>query len=218
MAHSQTLDTWINDTSERRRASPDLKRIAFGPLLFAGIILLAGLAFWSKSQDALPRFWNAYLIACTYVTSISLGGLFFVVVLHLTGARWGVVLRRLGEIIAMGIGVCGALFAVIWFGSILAEDGSLYEWANPANMAKLVEEKQIYLNPKFYVGRQFFYFILWILIARYFYNRSVAQDRAVDNQAMAPLRWWSGPAMLVFALSHQLCVDGLADDVAANLV
>lgn len=200
MAHTTSLDTWINDTTERRRASPDLKRIAFGPLLFVGVGLLAATAFWSNGEG-MPRFWHAYLIACAYFASISLGGLFFVVVQHLTGARWGVVLRRLGEIIAMGIGVCGLFFAVIWFGSILAGDGSLYPWADPAIMSTLVPEKQIYLNPPFFIARQVFYFVLWFMIARYFYRRSVEQDRAVDNEPMAPLRWWSGPAMLVFALS-----------------
>lgn len=201
MSHTTTIDTWINDTSERRRASPDLKSIAFGPLLFVGLAVIAASVFLGYSGKVMSTFWHAYLIACAYCASVSLGGLFFVVVQHLTGARWGVVLRRLAEIIAMGIGVCGLFFAVIWFGSILAEDGSLYEWAGPAKMEPLSAEKQTYLNPPFFIARQVFYFVLWFAIARYFYNRSVAQDRASDNEQMAPLRWWSGPAMLVFALS-----------------
>lgn len=204
MSHTTSIDTWVNDTSERRRASPDLKSIAFGPLLLIGLGVLALCVFLGYRNETMPRFWHAYLIACTYCASISLGGLFFVVVQHLTGARWGVVLRRLAEIIAMGIGVCGLFFAVIWFGSILAEDGSLYPWAAAEGIHgydSLVSEKQTYLNPPFFIGRQVFYFVLWFSIARYFYNRSVAQDRASDNEQMAPLRWWSGPAMLVFALS-----------------
>ncbi len=202
MAHSTTLDTWINDTSERRRASPDLRRIAFGPLLFVGILLLAGVAFMSQGAGW-SRFWHAYLIGCTYCASISLGALFFVVVQHLTGARWGVVLRRIGEILSMGIGVCGLFFVAILF-NILSEDGSLYPWASttgPMALDKLAEPKQVWLNPPFFIGRQVFYFALWFFIARYFFNRSVAQDRAADNEPMAPLRWWSGPAMLLFALS-----------------
>lgn len=204
MAHSTTLDTWINDTSERRRASPDLKRLAFGPLLFVGIAALALMAFISRSDsESWSRFWHAYLIGCTYCASISLGALFFVVVQHLTGARWGVVLRRIGEILSMGIGVCGLFFVAILF-NILSQDGSLYPWASTTGdiaLKNLAEPKQVWLNPPFFIGRQVFYFALWFFIARYFYNRSVAQDRAADNEPMAPLRWWSGPAMLLFALS-----------------
>ena len=70
-----------------------------------------------------------------------------------------------------------------------------------ANYDSLIAKKEPYLNAPFFVGRQIFYFVLWFFMARYFYKRSVAQDRASDNAPMAPLRWWSGPAMLVFALS-----------------
>ncbi|QDU53992.1 quinol:cytochrome C oxidoreductase [Aeoliella mucimassa] len=199
MAHTTSIDTWINDSTERRRANPDLKRIAFGPLLILGALALGGTAFWSSS-DSSSVFWHAYLIAVVYCTSISLGGLFFVVVQHLTGARWGVVLRRLGEIISMGIGVCGLFFIAI-LALIFSGNAELYPWAPPAELAKLAEPKQIWLDPTFFVGRQVFYFVVWFLIARYYYTRSVAQDRASDNEPMAPLRWWSGPAMLVFALT-----------------
>lgn len=203
MAHSNTLDNWINDTTERRRASPDLKRIAFGPLLFVGAIVLAAMYLWQGTGDNASRFWHAYLIAFTYFTSLSLGGLFFVVVLHLTGAHWGVVLRRLGEIVAMGIGLCGLLFIPVLL-LVFSENGVLYPWAapyGPMGYEALAAEKQIFLNHGFFAARQVIYFVLWFSIARYFYSRSVAQDHASDNGPMAPLRWWSGPAMIAFALS-----------------
>ena len=206
MAHTTSIDTWINDSTERRRANPDLKRIAFGPLLIVGAILLAGIAFWGISDaEAKPVFWHAYLIAATYCSSISLGGIFLVVVLYLAGGRWGVVIRRLAEIIAMGIGICGVFFAVIWVAQILAGDGSLYPWANlddpKYGLNHLAEPKQIYLNPMFFVGRQIFYFVVWFAIARYYYRCSVAQDRASDNSPMANLQWWSGPSMFLFAMT-----------------
>lgn len=206
MAHSPSIsfESWINDTSERRRASPDLKRKALGPVLFVGFLFLGLALALSAYLGAMPRFWRAYLIGATYCTSISLGGLFFVIVQYLAAARWGIVLRRLGEIIAMGIPVCGAMMAVIWVGSILAQDGSLYPWADPdgeMGLNSLAHPKQVWLNPMFYIGRQIFYFVLWTALARMFYGRSLAQDRATDNDTVAPLLWHSGWAMLVFALS-----------------
>ncbi|MGI9456190.1 MAG: quinol:cytochrome C oxidoreductase [Aeoliella sp.] len=205
MSHASTFETWINDTTERRKASPSLNWVL--PMLI-GAVVVALTGIYCRG-DLWSRFWHAYLIAATYFTSISLGGLFFVVVLHLTGARWGVVLRRLGEIIAVGIGFCGVLFIPIWW-TLLNGDGSLYPW----NDARIVGDPSLstydvliasktkhYLNAPFFVGRSVFYFLLWFGIARYFYKRSVAQDHASDNAPMAPLRWWSGPAMLVFALS-----------------
>ncbi|WP_425396431.1 quinol:cytochrome C oxidoreductase [Aeoliella sp.] len=215
MAHTTSLDTWINDTTERRRASPDLKT-SFGKLALVGLLVVGALFLWSwslansettealKKSEAMPRFWHAYLIACCYVSSISLGALFFVIVQYLAAARWGVVLRRLAEIIAMGIGFCGLLFAVIWVFSILAGSGDLYPWAGdsgPLALKNLQEPKQIWLNPPFFIGRQVFYFVVWFGLARMFYRRSVAQDRASDNDVVAPLLWHSGWSMFVFAMT-----------------
>ena len=211
MAHETNFETWINDTTERRKANPGLKGLAVMPMA-VGLILLLGMYFYSRGDqsdqsDPMGRFWNAYLIAVTYFTSISLGGLFFVVVLHLTGAKWGVVLRRLAEIISVGIGFCGLLWVPIW-ASLLAGDGSLYPWNAPGimdpnaeNYDALIAKKEVFLNAPFFIGRSVFYFLLWFGTARYYFKRSVAQDNATDNAPMAPLRWWSGPAMLLFALS-----------------
>jgi hypothetical protein len=202
MAHTAvSIDTWMNDTSERRRANPDLKRIALGPLAIVGIVAVVGALLLARSQDQLPRFWHAYLIAATYCATLSLGGLFFVIIQYLAAARWGVVLRRLGEIIAMGIGVCGVFFAVIWFAQILAGSDSLYPWANETVRAGLAEPKQIWLNPMFFIGRQVFYFVVWYGLANMFYRRSVEQDRSTNNDVVAPLLWHSGWSLLVFALT-----------------
>lgn len=194
----------MNDTSERRRANPDLKRIALGPLAIVGIIAVVGAFFLANSQGQQTRFWHAYLIAATYCATLSLGALFFVIVQYLAAAKWGVVLRRLGEIIAMGIGACGLFFAVIWFAQILAGSGDLYPWASkegPMALHKLAGPKQIWLNPIFFIGRQVFYFAVWYGLASMFYRRSVEQDRSTNNDVVAPLLWHSGWAMLVFALT-----------------
>lgn len=206
MAHTSTLDSWLNDTTELRKASPDLTTARGLPFMAVGLAVVL-LSWWLTSADQLGRFWHAYLIATTYFTSIALGGLFFVVVLHLTGAHWGVVLRRLGEFVAMGIGICALMNVPIWV-LILSGDASLYAWNNPglgdplsADFDSLFFEKRYYFLPLFYVGRQVFFFLLWFLLARYYYRSSVTQDRAVDNRPMAGVRWWAGPAMILFALS-----------------
>jgi hypothetical protein len=78
-------------------AAPQANRIA-GWFVLVGALLTALFAFWHHQ-----RFWSAYLIAFTYVLSISLGGLFFVIVQHLTKAGWSVVVRRVAEGIAWNV-------------------------------------------------------------------------------------------------------------------
>jgi hypothetical protein len=133
--------------------------------------------------------------------------LFFVIVQHLTGAHWGVVVRRLAEFIAMGIGVCALMWLPIWL-SLLAEDYSLYPWNAPgitdhtqSNFDVLVHGKSPYLNAPFFIGRSVFFFLLWFGIARFYFRSSLAQDRAHDNRPMRWVRTLAGVSMLAFALS-----------------
>ena len=209
MAHSTTLDTWIEDSTERRKALPELATARFLPLLLIGTVLVAATGLWwhFNQSDGMGRFWRAYLTSLTYFTSISLGGLFFVVVSHLTGAHWGVVVRRIAEFITMGIAVCAVMWIPIWV-SLLSGDHSLYSWNAPGvtdrmapNYDVLIHGKSAYLNAPFFVGRSIFLFAVWFLIAWYYFRSSVAQDEASDNRPMAGVRRWSGLAMLVFALT-----------------
>ncbi len=209
MAHSTSFDTWIEDTTERRKALPELTTTRFLPLVLIGIGLVAATGLWWFFNDraGIGQFWHAYLTGLTFITSISLGGLFYVVVQHLTGAHWGVVLRRIAEFLSMGIVVCALLWIPIWV-SLLTGDASLYPWnaegitdVNSPNYDVLVAGKAKYLNVPFFIGRSVFLFFVWFLIARYYFRRSVAQDEATDNRPMSGVRWWSGVAMLVFALT-----------------
>jgi hypothetical protein len=209
MAHSTTLDTWLEDTTERRKALPELATARFVPMLLAGIVLVVATGLWwrYKQPEAMGQFWHAYLLGVVFFSSISLGGLFLVVVQHLTGAHWGVVVRRLAEFIAMAIGVCALMWIPIWL-SLLADDSSLYEWNKPgitefkhANYDELIAGKSPYLNKAFFIGRSVFFFLLWFAIARYYFRSSIAQDRAHDNRPMRWVRSLSGVSMLVFALS-----------------
>ena len=60
-----------------------------------GALLTALFAFWHHQ-----RFWSAYLVGFVYVLSITLGGLFFVIIQHTVRAGWSVVVRRVAEGIA----------------------------------------------------------------------------------------------------------------------
>jgi hypothetical protein len=209
MAHTTTLDTWLDDTTERRKALPELATARFVPMLLAGLVLVVATGLWWRFQhpDQVGRFWHAYLIAVVYFTSISLGGLFFVIVQHLTGAHWGVVVRRLGEFIAMGIGVCAMMWIPIWL-SLLAGNASLYEWnaegitdLHSPHYDVLVDGKSPYLNTPFFIARSVFFFLLWFVIARFYFRSSLDQDRAHDNRPMRWVRTLAGVSMLAFALS-----------------
>jgi hypothetical protein len=80
----------IQGSNENRRLGALAARIA-GPAGIGGVILLvvAVLITW-RSEIAWERFLRSYLVAFCFVLSLSLGGLFFTMLQHLTRAGWSV--------------------------------------------------------------------------------------------------------------------------------
>src|SRR3989338_4452380 len=67
----------------------------FSPLfLLSSLLLIIGFKF-----NASRTLFN-YLLAFTFLMSLGLGGLFFSMLHHATGAGWGVVVRRIPESLA----------------------------------------------------------------------------------------------------------------------
>lgn len=172
-------------------------RIALG-LGIATLIGAIAAMFSMRSAETLKHFQFAYLVAYCFCLSIALGGLFFVLLQHLTGARWSVVLRRLAESVMLNLDLMALLFVPILFWI-----PSLYKWANPEYVAgdPLLQWKQPYLNVPFFIGRMIFYFVVWNLLARFFYRNSVRQDASGDPALTLKMRKWSAPSMLLFALT-----------------
>lgn len=176
-------------------------------LLLLGIILGATLdADW---QFPWQRFLYAYLTAWTFVTSIAIGSLFFILIHHLARARRGIVLRRMAEFIT---GALPLLF-VLGLGFIiptLAGKGHLYFWNEPGLHDKThplwhhMHNKAGWFDPYFFAGRYVLYFVIFIGIARWFSSRSKLADDADEATAAAlseKMRVWSGFATLLTSLT-----------------
>jgi hypothetical protein len=144
----------------------------------------------------------AYLLSLLFFLSISLGGLFFVAVQHLTRAGWSVVVRRMAELLAGNLVLLAALALVVVVPA-LAGSGVLYEWADQAHAHAdaVIAAKQGYLNGPFFALRAAVYFGLWIVLARWYLGRSTAQDVSGDAELTSRMEKRSAPAMLLFALT-----------------
>src|SRR5512135_2202242 len=108
--------------------APDQYKIAqsgnFGNrALIIGIIGLAvSLAGFFIDRG---HFFHSYLIAFVFWLTLSLGGLFFTMLHHLTGATWSVVLRRISENIMSTF-----LFMAIFIIPVLLGINDLYHWSH----------------------------------------------------------------------------------------
>jgi len=165
--------------------------IAGGVLL---VLLLATL-FINPAQ-----FFRAYLIGFTFWTGIAVGSLALLMLQHLTGGGWGLVIRRVLEAATRTLPFMAVLFIPIILGS-----HSLYEWTHQEELAQhpVVQFKAPYLNLPFFSIRAVIYFGVWIALA-YFLNRwSILQDRTAEARYTKNMRVLSGPGMiaLIFAVT-----------------
>ncbi len=165
------------------------------PLLIGIVVLaLSFLGYIVNSQ----QFFFSYLVAYVFWVSIGLGGLFFVMLSHMTGTVWGLVLRRIIESIMIALPYMALLFIPIIFGM-----NDLYKWSRPEVVATdhLLQHKAPYLNVPFFVVRNAVYFGIWYLLARKLYKTSLAQDDKPQAEQIKRMRKISGPGIVLFAVT-----------------
>ncbi|MCF7803667.1 MAG: hypothetical protein K9N46_00005 [Candidatus Marinimicrobia bacterium] len=182
----------LDNNTYRLRESGSFGRRA----LIIGIIGLA-LSAVGYFLDA-ERFFHSYLTSFVFWVTIGVGGLFFVMLHHLTSAKWSVVLRRLTENFMITVPVLAVLFLPLILG---IQD--LFHWSHADAVAhdELLQQKAPYLNTPFFLIRAAIYFGIWILFGRMLYKVSIAQDSQKDDSLIARMKKLSAPGMLLFALT-----------------
>src|SRR5207249_7856372 len=100
------------------------------------------------------QFFHSYLLAFLFCLGLGLGCLSILMIHHLTGGLWGLVIRRVLEAGSRTLLLAWVLFLPLAFGL-----PHVYPWANPgalqadAHLREAVEKKAAYLNPSFFLGR-----------------------------------------------------------------
>jgi hypothetical protein len=172
-----------------------------GGLGFVAAVVLALMS----GADGQESFFRGYIANFTFFMTITLGGLFFVILQHLTRAGWSVVVRRIAENISGAVPLMTILALPIlvpilsnWPAAI----HEVYPWTDSHKTAHgPLHHKAPYLNAVFFGVRYFIYFGAWLLIAGYFRAASLRQDETGDPDITARLQTRSAPSMLVFALT-----------------
>ena len=157
------------------------------------LVIFVATIFLNPSQ-----FFQAYLVGWTFWTGIAVGSLALLMLQHLTGGGWGLVIRRVLEAATRTLPFMAILFLPVILGS-----HSLYEWTHPEEVAKhpAVQFKAGYLNLPFFTVRAVIIFGVWCALA-FFLNRwSLAQDRTADVRYTKNMRVLSGPGMVLVIFS-----------------
>jgi hypothetical protein len=189
MATTHTYQAQTYTVSGLRRAGT-IAAIVGVVLAVVGIVL--------AGEHGLERFYEAYLVAYVFWMGVVLGSMALLMVQHLTGGAWGVVIRRPLEAATGTIPFMAVLYIPIVLGI-----GHLYHWSDPAAVAAdpVLQAKQGYLNVPFFLVRQLFYFAVWTLIGTLLTKWSVEHDRTGDPALLTKLSRLSGGGLVVYGLT-----------------
>ena len=164
--------------------------------MIAGVlgVVLAVAGFFMSGAD---RFFQAYLVAYTFWMGVVLGCMALLMVQHLSGGVWGIVLRRPFEAAVRTLPIMAILFLPIAFGM-----HSIYEWSTPEGAADPgVQAKALYLNVPFFLGRQVFYFAVWNVMGYLLTRWSAEHDRTGDPALIDKMSKLSGAGLLIYGLT-----------------
>jgi hypothetical protein len=171
-----------------------LERLPAQMVLTGGVLLAVCIAggFADKAE-----FFRSYLVAFLFWIGITLGCLALLMVQHLTGGKWTLMIRRILEAGSRTL----PLMAVAAL-PLLAGMKTLYVWSQPGQTDPVILAKRGYLNWEFFTGRMVFYFACWYLLA-YFLNKwSKIEDAGGGNAALwMRVEGWSGGGLVLYGLT-----------------
>ncbi|HEX4642254.1 MAG TPA: hypothetical protein VH161_02265 [Candidatus Acidoferrales bacterium] len=181
----------MNETAESTLKFEGLPaRLAIAGAVVVGVCIAAGLANNSE-------FFRSYLIAFLFWIGVTLGSLALLMIQHLTGGRWALVIRRILEASTRTL----PLMAVAAL-PLLAGMKTIYAWANPGQTDPVIVAKHFYLNPGFFTARMIFYFAVWFTLA-YFLNKWSRQEDGggADMALWMRMEGLSGIGLVIFGFT-----------------
>ncbi|HXD19340.1 MAG TPA: hypothetical protein VN654_20150 [Vicinamibacterales bacterium] len=158
-----------------------------------GALVLCAVGFFINRD----QFFRAWLIGYMLWLGVALGSMGLMMIHHLSGGAWGMVVRRVWEASSRTLPLLTLLFVPVALGM-----NRLYPWTHAELMQgdEILRHKAVYFNPTFFLARAAFYFIGWNLIAW----RMTALSRAQDEghlEATRSMQRLSGGGLVFLALS-----------------
>ena len=181
-------------TEQDYRAPESIDRIR-QRALFAGMVgLVICIIGVVKAPD---RFFPSYLLAFMFVLGLSLGSLGLLMLQHLTGGNWGIIIRRPLESATRALALVAVLFVPIFFGT-----RHLYAaWLNapPSGEGALSEFQRSYLTLNGFRVRAILYFVVWLILVFIFNRWSREQDvNREDRGLRRRLKMLAGPGIILY--------------------
>jgi hypothetical protein len=172
------------------------RSLTVGVLAAAGSIILAFVET--------DKFFHAYLLAYMLWLGVTLGAMAFLMIQHLTGGAWGMVIRRQLEAASRTWPLMAALFIPIIFGRM-----HIYFWMHPEAIA---DDKQVvalthsYLTVPWFIIRAAVFFAIWGLLIWRLTRLSGTQDQPPVCNLSPRFRVIAAPGLVLYAFTVTFAV------------
>jgi hypothetical protein len=185
------------------QAPASVSRIQSGGLAVGGIGLVLAIIGLFRSPG---QFYQSYLFSYMLVLGLTLGSLGLLMLQHVTGGRWGIIIRRPLEAASRNIWLVLLMFIPILFGMKYLYSGNANEagWLNAPKSGEgaLSPFQQRYLTTGGFITRAVVYFAIWIVLMWIFNLWSKQQDaNAQDDILRNRMRAVAAPGVILYILA-----------------
>jgi hypothetical protein len=189
---------------------PVLKKISQRLLIVGVVFALISAWLWFAQPD---RFYPAYLLAFMDWLGVALGSMAIIMIRHMTGGGWGVVIRRLQGAAMRTLPFLTVLFIPLL---IAVAQGRMYPWAMPLasvaddhireHLAKNSFITASYLNFHGFLIRAIIYFAIWNLLSFLLTKWSKEGDSPTARDNSERFQALSGPGLILYAFTISFAV------------
>jgi len=179
---------------------PVVKTIAQRSLIVGVVFGVIAILLALKNPD---EFYRAYLLGFMAWLGVALGSMAILMIRHLTGGGWGVVIRRILGAAMRTVPLLAALFIPIILGI-----KKLYIWAQPLEGIQdkhlrehLADITRTYLTTNGFIVRAIIYFAIWNLLSFLLSHWSKQTDRAGAPDNTERFKAVSGPGLILYGFT-----------------
>ena len=195
-------------SAQEYKAPDSVGRLEKRALVLGVLGLVVSIIGWiTKPED----FFRSYLVAFLLVLGLSLGSLGLLMLQHLTGGDWGILIRRPLESATRVLWLVVAFSVPLVFGmkylytTHTVGDETRIGWLNPppiGHEGALSDLQQKYLTHDFFLLRLVIYFVIWIGLMWLFNRMSQEQDVNRDDRRLrGRFKRWAGPGIILYVFA-----------------
>ena len=181
-------------------APPVVKTIAQRSLMVGVVFGIVAVILAVARPD---EFYRAYLLGFMCWLGVALGSMAILMIRHLTGGGWGMVIRRI-----LGAAMRTVPLLAVLFIPIILGIHKIYIWAQPLdNIADkhlrdhLKDITQTYLTTNGFILRAIFYFAIWNLLSFLLSHWSKQTDHAGARDNTDRFKAVAGPGLILYGFT-----------------